>query len=289
MIYSLLALASVLNVLACGDRLPGSTLRQGTESDMSVLRRVLLQKKGSKGSMDSMGGMGSIGSMGSMGSMSSMGSMDSMGGTMDGEEKEEETKTTAPPSSGSKKFTYDDGAFGPKNWGKINPQCDGKYQSPVQIDLSKTVAGKYKPLNFSGYTDLISSTDVNSAVASNLVVVFNFPPGKEWKIKGGPLGDTEYTLHSLHYHWDDSGVTGSEHTFLNNGTEVTYPLEGHFVHYRSDLPGLGAALDKNIFQNEPQGLAVLGLFFSVDETAKSAWGDFIEMATGDALCKMKVK
>ncbi|XP_013417685.1 carbonic anhydrase 2-like [Lingula anatina] len=64
---------------------------------------------------------------------------------------------------------------------------------------------------------------------------------------------TPYMLGQFHMHWGNSSSKGSEH-FIDG---KQYPLEMHFVHYSTKYPDFDSA------QNKFDGLAVLGLLFSV--------------------------
>jgi len=71
------------------------------------------------------------------------------------------------------------------------------------------------------------------------------------KIRGGGLqNDTYYRLAQFHFHWGEDDSVGSEHTLGNH----YYPFEMHLVHIKEPLT-LSQAL------KDPQGLAVLGVFF----------------------------
>uniref|UniRef100_A0A915B4L5 Carbonic anhydrase n=1 Tax=Parascaris univalens TaxID=6257 RepID=A0A915B4L5_PARUN len=71
-------------------------------------------------------------------------------------------------------------------------------------------------------------------------------------ISGGGLNGS-YKLQQFHFHWDKISNTGSEHAI----NKLHYALEVHFVHIREDLTFEEA-------QNTPNGIAVLAIFFAID-------------------------
>lgn len=74
-----------------------------------------------------------------------------------------------------------------------------------------------------------------------------FDNGSSPNITGGPLGKSVFILHSFHIHYG-----GSEHSI----NDTKYEAELHLIHFNSKY------IDFNIARKFPDGLAVLGFFYS---------------------------
>jgi len=86
-----------------------------------------------------------------------------------------------------------------------------------------------------------------------------------------------FCLHSFHFHWGSTSMTGSEH--LVDGKQ--YPLEVHFVHYSCAHASLGLTLDQfgtgdavNALKEAGEDvhqLGVVGFFFEISEEDNPAF------------------
>ncbi|XP_075423999.1 carbonic anhydrase 15-like [Ascaphus truei] len=145
---------------------------------------------------------------------------------------------------------------GPDHWKDINHNCGGDNQSPINIarsgvsrdsqlgdivfqgyDLSPT--GRWKLMN-DGHTVLVSLEEEVTLGQIN--------------ISGAGLPST-YRVLQFHFHWGSLKSNGSEHTL--DGKQ--YPMELHIVHMNAKYRSIVEA------KKDPQGLAVLGFFFTVGE------------------------
>lgn len=79
------------------------------------------------------------------------------------------------------------------------------------------------------------------------------------EITGGKLKD-KYQLLQIHAHWGKNSNSGSEHTI--NGK--TYPAEIHLVHWNIKYK------KASIAQENPDGLAVIGVFVELGEKSHPA-------------------
>jgi len=137
--------------------------------------------------------------------------------------------------------------------------CAGESQSPIDIcsESPKTETGSITfSASYSEAIDKVTIKNNGHAVGVAIGVAIeegNLPPALT--ISGGGLtGD--YTLAQFHFHWGCENRRGSEHAV--DGTR--YAMELHLVHYKTSYGSLGDALKYS------DGLAVLGVFFSVNET-----------------------
>ena len=74
----------------------------------------------------------------------------------------------------------------------------------------------------------------------------------------------------LHWHWGSNSSQGSEHTL--NGKE--FPIEIHLVHVNTKyLDENGAPTNDNLVQ--PDGLAVLGVFYEISEEDNAGLTDVL--------------
>ncbi|NXM15701.1 CAH4 anhydrase, partial [Ploceus nigricollis] len=147
----------------------------------------------------------------------------------------------------------------PDEWHKINTDCKGDRQSPVNIVTRNVVYDKsLKPLTFEGY-DVRSSApwDMDNNGHTGKVALDTSP-----KVGGGGLG-RKYKAVEFHLHWgvpsEPLKIPGSEHSI--DGEK--YPMELHIVHIRED------ALDVTQAKKTPDGLAVLAFFIKADEENKN--------------------
>ncbi|NWV78062.1 CAH4 anhydrase, partial [Dasyornis broadbenti] len=157
----------------------------------------------------------------------------------------------------------------PARWHQINTACSGKKQSPVNIVTRNVVYNKsLTPLTFEGYDvkgsgkwDVENNGHTGKSCPNPSLwvkVTLNTSP----KVGGGGLG-RKYKAVEFHLHWGVPGalpnIPGSEHSI--DGEK--YPMELHVVHIREDASDVAEA------KQNPDGLAVLAFFVTVDEENKN--------------------
>ncbi|CAD5234089.1 unnamed protein product [Bursaphelenchus xylophilus] len=137
-------------------------------------------------------------------------------------------------------WNYDDeGECGPKNW---PGQIDGKYQSPIDLKLSKMkVVNLDDHFVFENYDKVLVGEFVNNGHS----VQFIPDAGQAIPTVSGGMLDQKYQFVQYHYHWGQH-EGGSEHTIGG----LRYPAELHLVHQGVD---------------DPTKLAVLGVFLKLGE------------------------
>lgn len=154
----------------------------------------------------------------------------------------------------SQEWSYG-GETGPDHWSDSYPNCGGQNQSPIDIDSQSTTTVQGLDLIYTNYDQPI---DGQFTVTNNgHSVQISIPVGSGISIDHGLLPST-YTLAQFHFHWGSDDSVGSEH----NLDSKPYPMEIHLVHYNSDMySDFATAVDKT------NGLAVLGIFVEVDDSA----------------------
>jgi len=162
-------------------------------------------------------------------------------------------------SSGSADWSYDGiNGPGPENWPGI---CTtGTFQSPINIESQNTTEIEEKPFIFHGY----DVTPKNAEISNNGHTVGITFENQRISLSGGGLPGG-YTYHSLHFHWGQKNIVskGSEHLIDGNA----YPLELHLVHFKSEYGGID--------RTKRDGLAVLGIFFQIQEEDNRDLNNFI--------------
>lgn len=146
-------------------------------------------------------------------------------------------------------FTYDENSsLGPSNWAEADPSCNGDSQSPINIDWSQVVFNSSaRPLQINGASRMPEEIQAENS-HKGTTFYLKFDNGLYPNITGGPLGKNVYVFHSFHVHYG-----GSEHTI----SFTKYDAELHIVHYNFIYEHFQAA------KNYPDGLAVLGFFYSL--------------------------
>ncbi|XP_051898145.1 carbonic anhydrase 14 [Pristis pectinata] len=140
-------------------------------------------------------------------------------------------------------WTYTD-----QDWKKDFQQCEGKSQSPINIETSKTMFNKNLPkIILEGYS-LPETTSLN-LTNNGHTVKLTLPDSMS--ISSG--FSQKYLAAQLHFHWGSVSSSGSEHTV--DGTR--YAAEMHVVHYAAKYGSLSTAA------LEADGLAVLAVLFQV--------------------------
>jgi len=156
--------------------------------------------------------------------------------------------------------------YGPESWPEHYPFCNGTSQSPIDIvTAGVTEVSNTSPLIMTSYDEELPnqlfllnnghSVQVNIPQSSQIVL-----------ISQGGL-QSVYMLEQFHFHWGETNSEGSEHTV--NGK--AYPLEIHFVHYKSSYTSVGDAL-ANV-ANDTSALAVLGVFVQVSSDVRAVSED----------------
>lgn len=157
-------------------------------------------------------------------------------------------------------FSYDENApNGPRNWGRINPNCDGKRQSPVNFvwfNATVVLTGPRVTIqNIARRPESIRYENNGHGVSISL----NYTNGNQPRFLGGPLGRDSFIFSSMHMHWR------SEHTVGSRMLDA----ELHLVSYNSKYGSLAQALEY------PDGLAVLGFLYEMPPHANNTVFDVV--------------
>ncbi|XP_010007078.1 PREDICTED: carbonic anhydrase 9 [Chaetura pelagica] len=135
-----------------------------------------------------------------------------------------------------------------EHWGVDYPDCAGTVQSPINIDVAKTIFSPHlRPIQLSGYS--LPANEKLKLKNNGHTVVLNLP--ESLAITGGYA--QQYRATQLHLHWGSPLGPGSEHTI--NGHR--FAAEIHVVHYNTKYDSFKEAMV------HPDGLAVLGAFLEV--------------------------
>merc|ERR1711935_778605 len=148
--------------------------------------------------------------------------------------------------------------------------CDGIKQSPININNSMVQdLYFYNQLNLANYNDAYDGKftnnghtlqfDLDGAESGGTLPTFSSP---------FVATNAKYELQQFHFHWGSRPDIGSEHTIDG----LAFPMEIHLVHKKTDYDSVGASLDYN------DGLAVIGIFFQVDDTSDDGLEDIIAAA-----------
>ncbi|XP_061753991.1 carbonic anhydrase 4a [Nerophis ophidion] len=156
-------------------------------------------------------------------------------------------------------FTCEHQCNTPDKWNHANGACAGKQQSPINIVTRKTLKDeRLTPLQFTNYQQMFRGTIKNNGHSVQVGVPHLST------ISGGGL-TTTYKAVQFHLHWGNNGEAGSEHTI--DGEQ--YPMELHIVHMKHHYTDLTTALA------DPEGVAVLGFFYVVSNTANRKYDPII--------------
>ncbi|KAE8634663.1 hypothetical protein XENTR_v10002397 [Xenopus tropicalis] len=153
-------------------------------------------------------------------------------------------------------YSSQDPKCGPDHWKDISHNCGGESQSPINIERSKVKRDSHLGgISFQGYDHATPGrwkliNDGHSVLLSLSGEVIQ----SHVNISGAGLPNT-YRALQFHFHWGSSTRDGSEH--LMDGKQ--YPMELHIVHMNAKYQSITEA------KKDPQGLAVLGFFFTVSE------------------------
>ncbi|NXP48807.1 CAH9 anhydrase, partial [Heliornis fulica] len=126
--------------------------------------------------------------------------------------------------------------------------CGGTMQSPINIDVAKTIfSPQLRPIQLSGYS--LPANEQLKLRNNGHTVLLELP--ESLAITGGYA--QQYRAVQLHLHWGSLSRPGSEHTV--NGHH--FAAEIHVVHYNTKYDSFKEAMV------HPDGLAVLGAFLEV--------------------------
>merc|ERR1719322_1445855 len=154
-------------------------------------------------------------------------------------------------------------------------------QSPIDLDSSMK-AEVHAPINFRNYFNghfnkhfkgTLRNTGTSVQWNINHLDNNQLYGGAMWRwknpsIRDGPYGGKTHThtyyLWQLHFHWGEPGMTdkGSEHTVDGK----MYPMEMHMVHVEDNFIGKKGYVKVSEAIESPHGLAVLGIFFHIDNS-----------------------
>ncbi|KAF2357411.1 Alpha carbonic anhydrase [Trinorchestia longiramus] len=159
-------------------------------------------------------------------------------------------------SSASGAWSYS-GSTGPSNWGHMVSSCNGRRQSPINIETANVKRENWKPVTFKNYDMKPRRMRIkNNGHAAQVEIDAAAAP----RVDDGGLSG-EYIFAQFHFHWGGDSSMGSEHTI--NG--VRYPMEMHLVHYKTEYGSIQQAVQKS------DGLAVLGVMFEISQTDNPAF------------------
>ncbi|NXV72815.1 CAH9 anhydrase, partial [Atlantisia rogersi] len=126
--------------------------------------------------------------------------------------------------------------------------CGGTMQSPINIDVAKTIfSPQLRPIQLSGYS--LPASEKFKLRNNGHTVQLELP--ESLAITDGYA--QQYRAVQLHLHWGSLSGPGSEHTI--NGHR--FAAEIHVVHYNTKYESFKEAMV------HPDGLAVLGAFLEV--------------------------
>lgn len=138
--------------------------------------------------------------------------------------------------------------YSDQDWREDYRKCEGKSQSPINIEISKTIVNKNLPkITLEGYslpeTALLSLTNnghtVQLSLPESMSLSNSFPQ--------------KYLANQLHFHWGSEGSPGAEHTVDG----IRYAAEMHVVHYAAKYGSLKDAAQ------QADGLAVLAVLLQI--------------------------
>jgi len=157
--------------------------------------------------------------------------------------------------------------------------CDtGTRQSPINFDSSMG-ASVHAPIEYRNYFNGYFNKYFKRKLLNNGHTVqwhvnkdtSKLYGGASWKtkcpsVRQGPYGGATWShafyLWQFHFHWSKVGESdkGSEHTVDGDA----YPLEVHLVHVNAQFIEDDGTVDIASAAANPDGLAVIGIFFKVD-------------------------
>jgi len=149
---------------------------------------------------------------------------------------------------------------GPFFWGKTHPLCNGRKQSPINVETSNLDRSSNETIQFDGYD-----------VAPEEMLMVNTGHSLEIELTGnitmfgGGLGGAEYQAAQLNFHWGRFNHRGSEHQVDHH----EFPLEMHIVSYNTKYNATDAV-------NHEDGLSILTVLFELSEEDNPTLQSFLQ-------------
>lgn len=159
-----------------------------------------------------------------------------------------------------------EGSHGVDEWAHDFPQCDGKKQSPIDLDSKTALPANFKPLFMGNYDTAEKPMKLTNN--GHTVLLSLSSDLSEYRIpyvKDGGLTST-FNLAQLHFHWGSDSSQGSEHTLESE----KFAAEIHFVHYNTKYGTFANST------SHPDGLAVVGVFVKVVPNDNMAFQPIVE-------------
>ncbi|XP_009977360.1 PREDICTED: carbonic anhydrase 9-like [Tauraco erythrolophus] len=148
-----------------------------------------------------------------------------------------------------------------EQWSVDYPDCMGTMQSPINIDMAKTIfSPQLRPIQLSGYS--LPANEKLKLKNNGHTVQLDLP--ESLAITGGYA--QQYRALQLHLHWGSPSGPGSEHTV--NGRR--FAAEIHVVHYNTKYDNFKEALI------HPDGMAVLAAFLEVGPRENPYYQEIIQ-------------
>ncbi|XP_049271270.1 carbonic anhydrase 1 [Rhipicephalus sanguineus] len=145
-------------------------------------------------------------------------------------------------------------------WAKLRMdtknQCDGSYQSPIDISTSATIFdSSLGPINYMHYSEALRDVIVENDghTGSKAALTLDGLPGV-------------YKFKQLHFHWGDKSSAGSEHRVDGK----SFALEMHLVHINTAYASTEEAY------NHRDGLLVVAVLFKVEARENRALGNVVK-------------
>lgn len=163
----------------------------------------------------------------------------------------ESTTVTGPnfdsTESDVQRFSYlEEHEFGPSNWGALNSNCNGLFQSPINLALNRSrIMRKKRSLELVGLENRPARLIVENEGGS-AAYFLEYRSENRPRLRGGPLA-VDYLFYQFHYH------LGSEHSLEGKLSAV----EVHLVFFNSLYETFEDARD------QIDGLAVVALIYDV--------------------------
>lgn len=148
------------------------------------------------------------------------------------------------------------GPDGPENWAKEYSNCNGKHQSPINIEFLNVVKKPFETLDLEAFYQRPLEANITN---NGHTVVVNFKFLRVPTITKGPLYNDVYAFAQLHFHWGPNSLVGSEDRI--NGKQ--FAAELHMVFYNTAYESFNEAI------KHKNGAAVLALFFEVVQDSRN--------------------
>ncbi|XP_041349555.1 carbonic anhydrase 7-like [Gigantopelta aegis] len=170
------------------------------------------------------------------------------------------------------KWAYSDSDLGPEHWYEVYRDCEGRGQSPIEVNSSQVVPGDdVADFNLSELKNTNGVSMVIANIGGHTVEIR--VTGSPIYITGGGM-EGRYRLEQFHFHWGLKAERGSEHIIDGRN----FPMEMHIVLYNDKYANFSSALHKE------KGLAVLAFFYKVGQVNKGMFqilGHFMDIKFKD--------